>query len=252
MTARIRLFTTIITAISFFVLLSSFSSAAEFSFVSPDSVNLNESFSVTINTQLTELQDVKIYVQDANSNILSQTYSDSGWRSSYYFVNASLPQTTSYSVKVIKTAPSYTICVRLRLTAKHSSFSESCVPISVSELPPENPITPPAENTTPQDTTNTQNTIINTQIPQNASQKSTLTQTGTQTKTNSPSSQQTSEKTQIQLSSSSQSGTIFLGSKTQSVAEISYSKDEFVRIYMALGFAAFCMILIILLALKKL
>lgn len=106
------------------------SSAAEFQFDSPKEAELKTSFSVTLESDSTDVSDVKISIQDSDGKTISQTYADGNWKSSYYYLKSVFPEKKEFEIQALNSG-SFSICARLRPSGK-SSFSEKCNPIIIS------------------------------------------------------------------------------------------------------------------------
>lgn len=119
-----------------------FSSAANLSLDSPAEVDLEEEFSVSISADSSDVQDVKVFVHDSDdakidkSEYISEIYND-GWKDSYYYVKQAYPDTKDYKIRVLNSPGERQICVRLRKTGS-SSFSTKCNPIVVIDSPDSN------------------------------------------------------------------------------------------------------------------
>jgi hypothetical protein len=111
--------------------ISPFSTAIEFTFTSPNSVNLDETFTTLIESSETEIHDVKIFILDKDKKILSEIFSED-WKNPYYYLKSSYPNQTEYKIKSLE-AGTHQICARLRQTGK-SSFSEMCNEIEIKNV----------------------------------------------------------------------------------------------------------------------
>ncbi len=129
------------TAISLIVSILFISSVSAFIFdiESPESVNVGQSFIVSIDYDTTQIYDVKIFINDSGDNIISDIYNGDEWRSSYYYIKASYPERKDYDIIVPIVANkdlsgTYDICARLRRT-NQTGFSDSCSKITVNLSP---------------------------------------------------------------------------------------------------------------------
>ena len=113
------------------------SSALEITFTSPDSVHLNQEFEVSINADSTETHDVKIFVHNsedqsiARSEYISEIFDDD-WKDPWYYLKESFPDKKEYKIRVIESPDNGKICVRLRKTSTQTTSIE-CKPIEVKE-----------------------------------------------------------------------------------------------------------------------
>lgn len=117
------------------VILSQCALALEITLDSPQEVELEKDFSATISAETEENHDVKVFVhnsQDAKidrSEYISEIYND-GWQDSYLYIKESFPSQTEYKVKVFKGPGEREICARLRKSGT-SAFSTQCEEIRV-------------------------------------------------------------------------------------------------------------------------
>jgi hypothetical protein len=126
------LFTILITAISFLLLLPS-TSALDFTIDVPERVEEGASFEVTINLDASDNYDVKIFAHQGDKNsYISQMNEGGMWRSPRTYMKESFPAQQTYEIKIIDFVGEAEICARLRKTGA-SSFSEVCEPIYVEE-----------------------------------------------------------------------------------------------------------------------
>ncbi len=110
-------------AISLLFLLSPIIiSALEIQLNAPNSVNINEEFKVSISADTQDIYDVKIFVEDENSTskTISQIYNGNKWQSSYYYIKQAFPSQSEFSLKITKTGE-WNICARLRKEAQNPS-----------------------------------------------------------------------------------------------------------------------------------
>ena len=114
--------TIILTAISFLFLLPNIS-ALNFNIDSPEKVKVNESFFVIIEAQTSEVYDVKIFVENSDKKIISEIY-NGGWKNPRYYLLSVFPQQSKFEIKVLS-AGDYPICARLRKPEK-TNFDEQC------------------------------------------------------------------------------------------------------------------------------
>lgn len=95
---------------------------------SPESVNLNDSFEVSVSSQASELSDIKIFAANDEKKIISEIFND-GWKNPFYYLKSVFPEQTIFKIRILE-AGEYDLCVRLRPSGK-SSFEEKCNPIQV-------------------------------------------------------------------------------------------------------------------------
>ncbi len=126
-----------VTVISFFILFFlPIVSGIEISFISPESVYVNETFTVSIDSNSQELRDVKIFILDSNKKIISEIYNGS-WENPFYYIKDSFPEKKVYEIKIFKEETNANICLRLR--ASRSSFDEKCNKILIKMKEAEEP-----------------------------------------------------------------------------------------------------------------
>lgn len=116
-------------AISFLIIPGVF--ALDFKLNSPEEVDVNESFSVTIDAQTSEIYDVKIFVEDSDEKLISEIYND-GWKNPRYYIISAFPQQSKFDIRALS-AGNYPICARLRKTEK-TNFDEQCNNITVNSV----------------------------------------------------------------------------------------------------------------------
>ncbi len=214
-----------VTVISFLIFLSSFVSSAPFTFDSPDKVSQNSEFATDITANSSETYDVKITVTK-ESKIISEIYY-SGWKNPYYYLRSAYPSQTSFKVRVINSSGEAELCVRLRKSGK-SSYSESCKSILIKKQGVEGK----TEGKTQEKIIETTN---NEKIPDKSKSLSSpiISQV----------TPQKQEKIVLnQLSPSSKSNPV----------QIFNTKEGNIRTYSLYFFLFLCIIIIILLSLKKL
>jgi hypothetical protein len=107
-------------------------SSANFSIESPDIVNINQTFKVNIQSNITEDSDVKIFILDEQNKTISKIMNQGVWKSSYYYVLSSFPRDKSYSLLAIKSGD-YQICAKLRSQNK-KIIDSPCNQISIKEI----------------------------------------------------------------------------------------------------------------------
>lgn len=128
------------------LILAPISIAADLQISAPSEVNINENFTVKILSDVTDKSDVKIYVQDSESKIVSEIFS-SAWKSSFYYLLSAFPEYSQYTLHVKKSSGNFTLCAKLRKTGSKSIISSPCVPFLVKETSVADKDSPPAEET---------------------------------------------------------------------------------------------------------
>lgn len=127
------MFIILLTAISL-----SFVSAAEISFTSPEQAEINEEFIVSISADFSDTSDVKAFVHTSedtkisSSEIISLIYNEGQWKNPWYYLNATFPEIKDYKVKATKSAGDRQICIRLRKLSS-TSYKQECKPIKIIE-----------------------------------------------------------------------------------------------------------------------
>lgn len=127
-----------VTAISIilflFFLMPSASAAIDFTFSSPENVEINESFSVSISATTSDKYDVKIFIEDnttAAENYLSQIYNGE-WKNPRYYLVAAFPDESSFDIRAAAYSDNAQICTRLRKTNSSSTYTK-CALITIKE-----------------------------------------------------------------------------------------------------------------------
>ena len=113
----------------FFLVLLPVILALEIQLNAPDSVNMNEEFKASIRANTQEVYDVKIFVEGNSSKTISQIFNIDKWQSSYYYIKQAFPAQSEFSLKITK-AGNWEICARLRKEAQNPS-PPVCSPIIV-------------------------------------------------------------------------------------------------------------------------
>jgi len=197
---------------------------------SPSEANLNQEFTVTIDTPDSDIYDVKIFVHNSedtkitSDEYISEIYSN-GWKNPWYYLKESFPDKKQYEIKVISNPGNREICARLRKSGA-SSFDTQCKPITIKDTQDESIINKDVENkpsslpSNPLQTSQDQEPPVNNPLPQSAE------------KTN-------SEK-------------LTLNSPTEQVQKTFTTSQEKSRIGLVYAFTIFTVRIIILLALRKL
>ena len=117
----------------------------------PSTVMVKESFTVTIEADVTEQHDVKIYIRNASDVIFSEIQ-DGDWKNGRYYINDAYPKIKLYTLRSIAFTQEAHLCAKLRLSEKRKTkppTPESCIPIILqtqSESPVKNAVEKPSPN----------------------------------------------------------------------------------------------------------
>lgn len=114
----------------------SFSSAIDFTMISPDEVLEGGEFDVTINADTTDTYDIKIFVTNeagkyGRANIVSEIYFDGQWKDPWFYLPGVFPQHTSFQNRVLNFSGETEICGQLRLNGQ-STYTRVCNPLTVN------------------------------------------------------------------------------------------------------------------------
>lgn len=120
--------------ISLFILLVPLVSSIEFSFISPETVNVEEEFSIEIISQESGNYDVKAFVHE-HTKQHSEIFHAEAWKSPFNYISSAFPSQKEFKLKSHFVGETR-ICVRLRETGT-SNFVEKCNELEV--LSSENP-----------------------------------------------------------------------------------------------------------------
>ncbi len=223
-----------LTAISLVIILSiSFASALDFTLSSPDKVEMNKSFSVSLSASVSDICDVKIFAQDNNTKTtISEIYND-GWKNPFYYIKSVFPSKSEFEIRVIADSSNAVLCARLRKT-NSSTYSEKCKSIVISENEKED------ADTDEDDKIQAENDSISSK---NTSSK----QTGedfTALPDNSP--------PQLSLPVPDNERITLNQAETIKKEYVFMTKSEKIKLFMLYGFTTLSVFIIILLALKRL
>lgn len=197
--------------------------ALEFSFDSPEEVQVEEEFEMTIIFQSNEVYDVKAFVQD-DTKSYSEIYDGSKWISSFNFLIEVFPSQKTF--KLLAHIPAETeICVKLRDPVSKKIVGETCKNIKVVENSGGQMSNQQNQsNQEPQINNSTNNIVEETYVPAN---------------------------TQENFKPSSNDKIVLeYGDEKENKSFI--TKQEKVRLGVIYGFAGLCVLLIIILAFRKL
>ncbi len=201
--------------------------AIEFTIDAPQEVEIGEEFIVHIDTTETGTYDVKAFAYSGSkTNYISQIYRDNTWKSPHYYLIGVYPSVKDFTLKIIENAENPELCVKLRVT--NGTPSDVCQQISLTE----NSNSVNEENNKSEKNTNKDKKIVN------------------------DSKNKTPEKTQIvELKNISETpiknGKIILSSEKNEIGE-EITPAYRVRIGIIYAFVGLCVLLVILMALRKL
>ena len=215
--------------------------ALDFELNSPERVDVNESFSVTINAQTSEIYDVKVFVEDSDEKLISEIYND-GWKNPRYYILSAFPEQSKFDIRILS-AEDYSICARLRKTEK-TNFDEQCNNITVNSVV-NNEVKKNSDIEEKDDDENDQDEIED--VDDNDEIEDINIKDDAEEIINNSYENLTIDK--IQNEEKIMLNPEKLEKKEDSVFVTKYEKQKFFILY---GFSAFCIIIIILLAFKKL
>ena len=132
-----KVFVSLILIIVLLMIQLSTAEDPDFTFKSPESVGLNQEFSIEIRAEdLPEDQssDVKVFVSDTEG-IISETYNNK-WQSSFYYIQDIFPDGRVFNLRVLKSPGSREICLRIRQHEK-TKYEQVCNDLEVWPSPPE-------------------------------------------------------------------------------------------------------------------
>jgi hypothetical protein len=207
--------------------------AEEVSLNSPENVEIDEEFTVEIDSAVEETCDVKIFIHNSDdsrisrSEYISEIYSeaDDTWKDSWFYIIGSFPEQKEYKLKVASSSGQREICVKLRKSSdKESGFDQVCRDIEINEKSTSSESKP--KEKTPEET------------KESPEEKSSI-----------PETQQNSEMRKISYIEKQEKLTLNPKSNSAPITEIKTPRKE---LYILYSFMAFCVAIIILLVLKKL
>jgi hypothetical protein len=114
-----------------------FSSSLKINFDSPSSVNINEEFTVSIDADSSDPHDVKVFVhKSSDKSIQGSEYIseilDTDWSNPWFYIKEAFPDKTEFKIRVIESPGDRSICVRLRKT-ETETVSTECDSITIEE-----------------------------------------------------------------------------------------------------------------------
>ena len=106
-------------------------SAININFEFPEEVYQNKEFNVNVlDIDVYGTFDVKIYITNGSGKIISDIYSEK-WQSSNYYIKSAYPSQNSFRLIVTDDNGSGQICVKLRQSGKSSAIGEVCRSIEI-------------------------------------------------------------------------------------------------------------------------
>ncbi len=102
-----------------------------FSLTSPETIYVNESFDVSINSEDSSTYDIKIFIENENEEIISQIYNN-GWKNPRYYINSAYPQILTYKIRATSPSENANLCLRWR-KPDNTKYDETCQNITVIE-----------------------------------------------------------------------------------------------------------------------
>lgn len=242
-------------------------SALKISLDSPSKAEINKEFKVSISADSTEKHDVKIFIHNSDDSKIERNEYISeikydAWKDSYFYIKESFPKQTEYIIRAISSPGTRQICARLRKTGT-SSYSTACNEIEIISSPSQKNSeekfeTQKIEKTTKQEDFTPQVYSQTPTIQKNSEEKfapksEKIIEQG-DFNSQEFSQQQSSEKTDPLFLSSAKDEKIVLNSKKlEPKKESTFITKEGIKIkYIFYGFFGFCILIIVVLALKKL
>ncbi|GEM_PF-6328262 len=210
------------------LLFSANTSAIEFSFNSPEKIKVDEEFEITINLDDKETYDVKAFVHDDNREY-SEIFSEGSWENPYFYLKGVFPGQKTFKLIAHK-ALETKVCVKLRKSSSKAPAGEVCNNIIVEDNPGNS-----AQNNN-QQTQNNQSMQVRSNEPKNQAE-----------------GENQIEQVQDNLNKAPEKDKIVLEyDEGENEKEDFMTKQEKVRLGVLYSFAGVAVLIIILLALKKL
>lgn len=125
------------------ITISCIAFASALSLEAPERAMVDENVSVKIREASETTMDVKLFVEQ-NETIISQIYTENGWKNSFYYLPAAFPAQKKFLIRVRTPAPDALLCARLRQTGTQK-YEESCQTIVVEALRDANATATPNE-----------------------------------------------------------------------------------------------------------
>src|SRR3989338_1198871 len=110
-------------------------SALDFSFTSPEEAKLGEELIITLDSDSPDTHDIKVFIHKSEdqtierNEYISEVYNDE-WSDPWYYIQGAFPSSKEIKIRSLESC-NYNICVRLRSETK-STFTE-CKPITITE-----------------------------------------------------------------------------------------------------------------------
>ncbi|MBM3230251.1 hypothetical protein FJZ22_01175 [Candidatus Pacearchaeota archaeon] len=111
------------------IFISSFTSALSFS--APSSIEMGDSFTLTLSHEDSTTADIKLFVQAQELQNLSKIIVDGKEKSTFYYLKGVFPTQTSFTLKIVQTGINPELCVRLRKVGK-TAYEETCQPLTIA------------------------------------------------------------------------------------------------------------------------
>ena len=110
-------------------------SFAELTINYPEEVKIEEEFLVSIDSDISETQDVKIFVHNSEdqkverSEYISEIFEEN-WKDPWFYLTSAFPEKKEFKIKVLDSPGERIICAKLR-KAETKSIAEKCATIKV-------------------------------------------------------------------------------------------------------------------------
>lgn len=212
--------------------------ALDFTLTSPESVDLNQTFQVSISANTPDVYDVKIFVYK-DSKEFSEIFNGTLWVSPHYYLLSVFPETKEFKI-ISHFLGETNICARLRKSGSTSSPELQCNNITINQA------------SSQQTQSNSQNNSSNNSANDSSAQQN---NSNYSTKTSSFSGDFIPLETTSQVAETKDtqvSDKIFLNQKKSDSNHEFVTSSEKIRLAVVYAFSAFAVVIIILLALRKL
>ncbi len=120
-----------------FIIFAPVINAVEITFNSPQEVKINQEFSVSIEVNSSKIFDVKIFVHNSTDervgreDYISEIFNDNNeWQDSWNYIKSAYPNKKEYKIRVVESPGGREICVRVRESETASTYVK-CSRISV-------------------------------------------------------------------------------------------------------------------------
>src|SRR3989344_1384251 len=127
--------TTLLLIIILMVISFQSARALDFSFTSPEEAKLGEELLITLDSDSPDTHDIKVFIHKSRdqtierNEYISEIYNDE-WSDPWYYIQGAFPSSKEIKIRPLESG-NYNICVRLRSETK-STFTE-CKPITITE-----------------------------------------------------------------------------------------------------------------------